>query len=195
MDVSSEAVKRYGTLCESVTTEEIRRVLEQAFYDREEVIALYSTRGAFSSLLDWMPAATPWKRALIVLLHRMEAERAACSPLRTVSELQKLLDKSYVSVAECVRQSSPFSYVTLFHDAHRLMGGEQRCIAEGNVFRQLGIDVVTWRYLALGGVRTLSRLLEHTPQDLLNVPGMGRKRVEQVEEALKDKEGLSLKAC
>lgn len=195
MDVSSEAIKQYGTLCESVTAEEIRQALEQVFYGREEVISLYSTKEAFSSLLDWMPTATPWKRALIVLMYRMEKGRVVHWPLRTNSELQALLGKSRVTIEGCARRSSLFSYVTLLHDAHRLTGGERHCIAEGNVFRRLGIDVVTWRYLAFGGVRTLSQLLEHTPRDLLYVSGMGQKRIDRIEEALKGNEGLSLKAC
>lgn len=193
MTASPDVIDRYGTLCETVATEEIQRVLELVFYGHENVLELYSTRDAFSSLLDWMPVNASWKRAAIVLLFRMEAGRTVRTPARSNRELVQLLGRSLALVAPYANSSSPFSYAMLMREAHRLTGGDRKCITEGNLFRSFGMVANDWLPFARAGIRTLDRLLDYSAEGLLLLPDMGAKRVKLIERLLDDR-GMALKS-
>lgn len=192
MTVTPDLIEQYGTICESVSTEEFRHVLAPVFPGRADIISLYASREAFSSLLDWMRIDARWKRALVVLLHRMEEGRVVKSPPRTLGELSELLGRSVNSVGIHARASSPISYVMLLREAHYLTGGDPLCIAAGNPYRELGLLVRQWCPLASAGVRRLDQLVEYTPEGLCALPNIGAARAETISQALEEK-GLSLK--
>ncbi len=191
MSVSTEEGKRYEPLCPSVTTEEIDQVLISVFY--RDVASRYSTREAFSALLDWMPVIAPWKREYVVLLHRLEVGRTVRSPQRSPRELRTLLGQPQATIVQYGSCTYSFSYCSVLQEAHSLMGGDPACITEGNAFRRLGIGFAVWSSLARAGIRTLDQLQAYSPRRLeREVPGMGAKRIEEIKKALRGRLALKV---
>jgi large subunit ribosomal protein L13 len=70
--------------------------------------------------------------------------------------------------------------------------GEERKTSEGASLQDLGLTDVIINNLAAGGIETIEELVSKTNEDILGIPKIGPKAVEQIINALKDN-GFTLK--
>ena len=70
--------------------------------------------------------------------------------------------------------------------------GEERKTSEGASLQDLGLTDVIINNLAAGGIETIEELVSKTNEDVLGIPKIGPKAVEQIINALKDN-GFTLK--